>query len=84
MLGGFLLTADPAGCGLDTLAERMLSRKPAATPEARAEAIFALAGRIAPELETRGLGRVYAEIELPLAPVLGAHGARRHPHRRRR
>ncbi|MEK7751193.1 MAG: DNA polymerase, partial [Acidobacteriota bacterium] len=71
MLGGFLLTADPAGCGLDTLAERMLSRKPAATPEARAEAIFALAGRIGPELETRGLERVYTEIELPLAPVLG-------------
>jgi len=71
MLGGFLLTSDPAGCGLDTLAERMLSRKPASAPEARAEAILALAGRIGPELDARGLGRVYAEIELPLAPVLG-------------
>ena len=71
MLGGFLLSADPAGCGLDALAERLLSRKPAAAPEARAEAILELAGRIGPELDARGLGRVYAEIELPLAPVLG-------------
>ncbi len=70
MLGGFLLSADPAGCGLDTLSERLLSGKPEPTPEARAEAIGRLWARIGPELESRGLRRVYASIELPLAPVL--------------
>lgn len=70
LLGGFLLSADPAGCDLDALSERLLSRKPAPTPEARAEAVFSLWERIAPELDRRGLRPLYAEIELPLAPVL--------------
>jgi DNA polymerase-1 len=71
MLGGFLLTADPAGCGLEALTRRLLNREPAAACEARAEAILDLASCIGPELDRRGLRHLYATIELPLAPVLG-------------
>jgi DNA polymerase-1 len=70
LLGGFLLSADPSGCDLDALSERLLGRKPGPAPEARAEAVFSLWERIAPELDRRGLRPLYAEIELPLAPVL--------------
>jgi DNA polymerase-1 len=67
MLGGFLLTADPAGCGLEALARRLLNREPASA----AETILDLANHIGPELDRRGLRHLYATIELPLAPVLG-------------
>lgn len=70
MLYGFLLSADPGGCSLEKLAERHLGRSPGAGAEHRAEACFALAEKLKPEVERQGLWRVYEEIELPLAPVL--------------
>lgn len=70
MLYGFLLSADPGGCSLEKLSERHLQRAPGAAMEQRAEACFALAQKLRPELERQGVWRVYEEIELPLAPVL--------------
>jgi len=70
MLYGFLLTADPGACALETLAERFLERSPGAESSRRAEAVYALAERLRPALESQGLLKLYEEIELPLAPVL--------------
>jgi len=70
MLYAFLLWADPAGCSLEALAQRVLDRKLQAGPEAQADAILELAARLGPELDARGLRRLYETIELPLAPVL--------------
>ncbi len=70
MLYGFLLSADPGGCSLEKLAERHLGRSLGAGAEHSAEACFALADKLKPEVERQGLWRVYEEIELPLAPVL--------------
>ncbi|MBI4876784.1 MAG: DNA polymerase I [Acidobacteria bacterium] len=67
MLGGFLLSADPGGCTLEALAGRPAIRE----PEARAAAVFELAGRIGAEIERRNLDDLYRLVELPLAPVLG-------------
>jgi DNA polymerase-1 len=79
MLYAFLLDADPSGCGLDELAARKLDIKLGASAEQRADVTFQLFELLAPPVETRGLRRLYDEIELPLAEVLARmerHGVR--------
>src|SRR3954451_8223286 len=70
MLYAFLLHADPGGCSPESLAERFLDRKLNAAAEQQAEALWAVAATLRPELEAQELRGVYETIDLPLAPVL--------------
>ena len=70
MLYGFLLSADPGACSPEALAERVLDRKLNAAAEQQAEATFAVAEVLRPQIETQELKGVYRDIDLPLAPVL--------------
>ncbi|MBV9676458.1 MAG: DNA polymerase I, partial [Acidobacteriaceae bacterium] len=70
MLYGFLLSADPGACSPEALAERVLDRKLNAAAEQQAEATFAVAEVLRPQIETQELQGVYQDIDLPLAPVL--------------
>ncbi len=70
MLYAFLLCADPGGCSPESLAERFLDRKLNAAAEQQAEATFAEAELLRPQLAQQELENVYREIDLPLAPVL--------------
>ena len=64
MLLGFLLDADPGGCSLEALARKHLNRAPGV------DAVLELGARLGAEVDQRGLRGVYADIEMPLAPVL--------------
>jgi DNA polymerase-1 len=70
MLYAFLLDADPGGCALEEQARRRLDLKLGPSPEQHADIALELWQQLAPAVESRGLGRLYAEIELPLARVL--------------
>ena len=70
MLYAFLVTAEPAAASLAMAATRFLDRKPSASVEEAAACVLQLAARLAPEVEERGLRKVYEQIDLPLAPVL--------------
>jgi len=70
MLFAFLLDADPSGCPLDEQARRRLDLKLSASPEQRADITLEIWSHLAEAVETRGLTKLYAEIELPLATVL--------------
>lgn len=72
MLEAFLLSADPAACACEVLVEKYLDRKLGESVAARAACVMELHQRLAPEVEARGLKRVYEEIDLPLIPVLVA------------
>ncbi len=70
MLYAFLLDADPSGCPLDEQARRRLDLKLSASPEQRADITLEIWRQLVEAVETRGLRKLYAEIELPLATVL--------------
>ena len=70
MLYAFLLDADPGGCSLDELAQRRLDLKLGAAPEQHADFALELYEKLSPEIDTRGLRKLYETIELPLAGVL--------------
>jgi DNA polymerase-1 len=70
MLYAFLLDADPSGCALDEQARRRLDMQLGPAPEQHADITLELWKQLAPAVEARGMGKLYAEIELPLAPVL--------------
>lgn len=70
MLYAFLLSADPGGSSPEALAERLLDRKLNAAAEQQAEATFAIAEMLRPQLAPQELESVYRDIDLPLAPVL--------------
>lgn len=79
MLLGFLQDADPGAVSLETLAERHLQSRPAATAGQKAVAVWRLYTALRPKLEERGLWKVWEEIDRPLIPVLRsmeAHGIR--------
>jgi DNA polymerase-1 len=79
MLYGFLLDADPSGCSLAEQALRRSDLKLAAGPEQQADYTLELFGDLAPAIDSRGLRRLYEEMELPLASVLARmerHGIR--------
>ena len=70
MLLAFLLNADPAACGAGTLSERYLARKLEAAVESQADCLIALRETLVPEVDQRGLRKIYEQIDLPLVPVL--------------
>ncbi len=70
MLYAFLLSADPGGCSPENLAERFLDRKLNPVAEQQAEATFAIAEMLRPQIAQQNLAAVYNEIDLPLVPVL--------------
>ncbi len=70
MLYGFLLNADPGGCGLDSLSEKYLGGRVNTELAARADAILQLHGRLRPQVEAMGLAELYETIDLPLVGVL--------------
>ncbi len=70
MLYAFLLDADPSGCSLEEQARRRFDMKLGASPEQHADIALQLFRQLAPAVDARGLRKLYAEIELPLAPVL--------------
>jgi DNA polymerase-1 len=70
MLYAFLLDADPSGCSLEEQARRRLDVQLGPSPEQHADITLELWKQLAPAVEARGMGKLYAEIELPLAPVL--------------
>ena len=69
-LFGFLHDADPSAVSLETLAERHLHTRPAATAVDKAVAVWQLRETLRPKLEARGLWRVWEDIEKPLIPIL--------------
>jgi len=70
MLYAFLLDADPGGVSLAEQASRRLDLKLSASPEQHADIVLELYNVLAPAIDERGLRKLYAEIELPLAGVL--------------
>ena len=70
MLYAFLLDADPGGVTLEAQAQRRLDLKLGASPEQHADISLELWQQLAPAIESRGLGDLYRNIELPLARVL--------------
>ncbi|GAB4363744.1 MAG: DNA polymerase I [Bryobacter sp.] len=70
MLLGFLHDAEPSAVSLDTLSERHLNSRPAATAIDRAAAIYRLHFALREKLEARGLWHVWESIDKPLIPVL--------------
>jgi DNA polymerase I len=70
MLYGFLLSADPGGCSLPSLAEKYLEQALEADPASHADATLALYRKLYPEVAALGLGELYASIDLPLVRVL--------------
>jgi DNA polymerase-1 len=70
LLEAFLLTADPGGCTLEALSERLLLRKPGARAEHHADIVLQLAAMLEPQIDEQGFRQLYEEIDLPLVPVL--------------
>ena len=70
MLYAFLLDADPGGVSLAEQASRRLDLKLGAAPEQHADIVLELYNVLAPAVDSRGLRKLYADIELPLAGVL--------------
>jgi DNA polymerase-1 len=70
MLYAFLLSADPAACRFEDLVTRHLDRKLASGADEHADRALELSAMLAREIEARGLGELYATMELPLVPVL--------------
>ncbi len=70
MLYGFLLSADPSGCSLSSLAEKYLEQTLEADPASHADATLALYRKLRPEVDSLGLGELYESIDLPLVRVL--------------
>jgi DNA polymerase-1 len=70
MLYAFLLDADPGGVTLEAQASRRLDLKLGAAPEQHADIVLELFRLLEPAIDARGLRKLYADIELPLAAVL--------------
>ena len=70
LLESFLVCADPGGCTLEALSERILHRKPGARAEYYADIVLQLAEKLAPQIDEQGFRQLYEEIDLPLVPVL--------------
>ena len=70
LLEAFLLSADPGGCTLEALSERLLLRKPGARAEHHADLVLQLAAKLGDQIDERGFRQLYEEIDLPLVPVL--------------
>ncbi len=69
-LFGFLHDADPSAVSLETLSERYLQSRPAATAIDKAVAVWQLREVLKSKLEARKLWPVWETIDKPLIPVL--------------
>ena len=86
MLYGFLLNADPTGCGVATLSEKYLGGRVNEELSARADAILQLHQKLRPQVELMDLAEIYESIDLPLVSVLARMeklGIRVDPHQLR-
>ena len=70
MLYGFLLSADPAGCSLKELSQRLLGRPLPQQVESHASATLEIYGKLNPEMDSRGFRNLYDTVEQPLIAVL--------------
>jgi DNA polymerase-1 len=70
MLYAFLLDADPSGCPLEEQARRRMDLKLGPSPEQHADITLEIWKQLAPAVESRGFGELYASIELPMTRVL--------------
>jgi DNA polymerase-1 len=70
MLYAFVLDADPSGCPLEEQARRRLDLKLGSASEQHADIALEIYKALRPAVVERGLEKLYAEIELPLARVL--------------
>ena len=70
MLYGFLLSADPAGCSLKELSQRLLGRPLPPQVESQASATLEIYEKLNPEMDSRGFRSLYDTIEQPLIEVL--------------
>jgi len=70
MLYAFLLDADPSAGSLTALAQRRFDLKLGPAPEQQADCAFELYEKLAPEVNERGLRKLYDTIDLPLTGVL--------------
>ena len=69
-LYAFQLDADPSACGFDRLVLRYLEYRYGGEPDRQAAYLVELFRILHPRIEARGLGKLYREIEVPLAAVL--------------
>jgi DNA polymerase I len=70
MLYAFLISADPASCGCEVLAEKYLDRKLGASMDTRADCALELYFKLNGSIDECGFRKIYEEIDLPLVPVL--------------
>jgi len=70
MLYGFLISADPARCDLESLSERYLDHAVETDPAGQADAVFSIYQKLKPEIESAGLTELYETVDLPLVRVL--------------
>jgi DNA polymerase I len=70
MLYAFLLSADPAACGCEVLAEKFLDRKLGSSMDMRADCALELFFKLSPSVNERGFRKIYDDIDLPLVDVL--------------
>ena len=70
MLYSYLLDANEGNHTLEAVVERRFATKPSTHLAERADWVGQLAAKLKPEIESQGLARLYAEIELPLVPIL--------------
>jgi DNA polymerase I len=71
MLYAFLISADPSSCGCEVLAEKYLDRKLGTSADMQADCALELYLKLGPQIDEQGFRRIYEEIDLPLAAVLG-------------
>jgi DNA polymerase-1 len=70
MLYAFLLSAEPASCTCEVLAEKFLDRKLGSSMDMRADCALELFQQLNPSIDERGFRKIYDEIDLPLVQVL--------------
>jgi len=66
----FFFDADPASCSLEALVQRRLDLRVGPRADERASFIRELNERLRPEVDRKGFGNLYEDIELPLCGVL--------------
>jgi DNA polymerase-1 len=69
-LYSFLLDADPSSCAFDRLVLRHLDYRYGGELERHATYLIELFATVYPQIEQRGLGKLYRDIEIPLSGVL--------------
>ncbi len=77
LLYGYLLDPTYSTYGLRETAFRLFNLKLGPSPAEAADITLRLTTKLRGEIEKTGLRKVYDEIDLPLVPVLAAHGRSR-------